>query len=171
MRTKKKRQHGFTFIELILYISLVSIFISTAVLSAWNIIYGRARSSVHQNLNHNLRFATKRIAFEIRNASSINSLTETSISLSMNDPARNPTVINLVAGRVRMGFGSSGVCPTTSPCFLTSNDISITNFIFTDLSDGDSTNIRISITGQTSGSRPEYQRSQTIQTSSELRTD
>lgn len=174
-RPQTKRQiskiKGFTLIELIIYVVIMSSFTMGAVLFAWDISYARVKSSIHQELNHNIRFATKRIAFEIRNTQSINSITSTSISLAMSDSARNPTIIDLSGGRVRIGFGSSGSCPTTSPCSLTSDDVSITNLAFTNLSSGSSININFSISGETSGDRPEYQASQTIEGSGEIRSN
>ncbi len=167
----KKNRNGFTLIELILYIALVAIFVSGAILFAWDIIYGRVKSTVHQEVNQNLRIASKRIAFEIRNASAINSVTPTSISLASTDASRNPTVIDLSSDRVRIGYGGAGNCPTSAPCFLTSNQVSITNLLFTDMSAASSNNIRFSITAESIGQRQEWDVLQTITTSSELRTN
>lgn len=160
---------GFTLIELIIYIALTSIFIVAAILFAWDIIYAGAKSSVQQELNHNLRFAAKRIAYEIRNAESVNSVTATSITLGMSDSARDPTVIDLSSGRIRIGFGSSGSCPISSPCFLTTDDISITTLNFTDLSSGGSENIRFSISAETMSDRSEFKSTQIIEGSGEVR--
>lgn len=171
VKSHKSYISGFTLIELILYTALLATFIIGAVLFAWDIIYSGEKSSVLQELNHNLRFAAKRISFEIRSAQSINSLTSSSISLAMSDSARNPTVIDLSGGRIRIGFGSLGPCPISVPCFLTSNDISITNLTFTNLSSGGSINVNSSIRGETSGNRPEYQASQTIKGSGEVRSN
>src|SRR3989344_8835546 len=82
---------GFTLIELILYIAIVGIFISGAILFAWDIIYGRVRSNAQQQVSQNLRLAGKRMIYEIRNASDVNSISASSLSLALTDPARNPT--------------------------------------------------------------------------------
>jgi len=166
---------GFTFIELILYIALLSIFISGAVLFAWDIIYGRVKSSVQQEVSQNLRLASKRIVYEIRNAQGVNSIGPSLISLAMTDAARNPTVFDVSSGRLRIGYGSSGSCPSTSPCPLTSNDVTVTNLTFTNLSTGggESVNIRFTITLESNNpsGRQEWEKSQTYTTSVELRSN
>src|SRR3989338_7177655 len=162
---------GFTLIELIIYITIVSIFIVGAVNFAWDVIYARAKSSIQQDLNHSLRFAAKRISFEIRSAQSINSVSISSISLVNSDPSRNPTVIDLNSQRIRIGFGSSGSCPISSPCFLSPEGISITSLTFTDLSSGVSENIKFNISAETVSDRSEFNSSQTIEGSGEARGD
>lgn len=166
---------GFTFIELILYIALVSIFIGGAVLFAWDIIYGRVKSGVQQEVTQNLRLASKRIVHEIRNAFGINSVNPSSISLAMDESARNPTVFDVSGGRLRIGFGSSGSCPTTSPCTLTSDEVTVTNLSFTDLSSsgGESVNVQFTITVESNNpsGRQEWEKTQTYTTSVELRSN
>jgi prepilin-type N-terminal cleavage/methylation domain-containing protein len=166
-----KNQQGFTLIELLIYIALLTIFITGAIFFAWDIIFGRVKSSVQQELNQNMRFASQRIAYEIRNASAINLVSATNLSLAQADSARNPTIISLSAGRIMIGWGSSGSCPTTAPCPLTSSDVAITTLTFTNLSSGNAANVRFSITGQSSGNRTEYQGTQTITGSGEIRRD
>lgn len=169
---KYRNTQGFTLVELILYIAISSIFMLASVSFAWDVIYGRVKSYTQQEVNQNMRFTTKRITYEIRNAAGINSVTANSISLSNTDSARNPTVISVSSGRVRIGYGSTGNCPTTSPCFLTSNGVSVTNLSFTNLSQGTTTeNIQFTISMQSTGDRSEFQESQTYVGSAELRSN
>lgn len=167
--------HGFTLIELIIYIALVSIFISGAILFAWDIIYGRVKSGVQREVTQNLRLASKRLVYEIRNASGINSVSTSTISLVMDDSDRNPTVFDVSGGRLRIGYGSSGGCPTTNPCSLTSDEVTVTNLAFTDLSSsgGESVNIQFTITLESNNpsGRQEWEKSQTYTTSVELRSN
>lgn len=166
------RESGFTLIELILYIALVSIFISGAIFFAWDIIYGRVKSQVQQEVSQNLRLAAKRIVYEIRNAGGINSISASTISLANTDPARDPTVFDVSGGRLRIGYGSAGACPVSSPCELTSNEVSVSNLSFSDLSKGtESINIQFSITVESTGERAEWQKSQTYSSSVELRSN
>ena len=166
---------GFTLIELIIYIALVSIFIGGAVLFAWDIIYGRVKSGVQREVSQNLRLASKRIVHEIRNASGVNSVGTSTVSLVMDEAARNPTVFDVASGRLRIGYGSSGACPTTAPCTLTSNEVTVTNLTFTDLSTagGESVNIQFTITidSNNPSGRQEWEKSQTYTTSVELRSN
>ena len=159
---------GFTLVEMILYVAIVSIFMTGLVYFTWDVIYGRVKSFVHQEVNQNTRFASKRILFEIKNASDINTVSTNSISLEMSDSARNPTVIDVSGGRIRIGYGSSGNCPTSNPCDLTSNRVN-SSVSFTDLSSGNSSNIKFVLTVSSTGDRQEYDKSETYETSVELR--
>lgn len=166
---KLRNNKGMTLVELILYIAILSVFIGGAINFSWDVIYGRIKSNTQRTLSQNLRIVSKRMAYEIRNATAISIPNSSTISLVMADSERNPTVFDLSGGRVRIGYGSSGPCPTTSPCFLSSNELTISNLTFTNLSTGTSTNVQVSITGSTTGSSDEYQGTETYRTSVELR--
>lgn len=170
---KLKAEKGFTLIEMILYVAIIAIFVTSLTSFAWDAIYARVKSYTHQEVNQNLRLASKRILLEIRNASGINEpVGPSSLSLAMNDINRNPTVIDVSGGRLRVGWGSSGPCPVSSPCNLTSNLVNITNLTFTDLSVlPDSINIKFSLTVQSTGDRQEYQKTETYESSAELRSN
>lgn len=170
-RLIQKKQYGFTFVELILYMGLVSIFVTAAVIFGWNVILSGAKSNAQQELSQAMRFASERIGLEVRGASSINSLSATSLSLESPDSSRNPTVIDLDSGRIRIGWGVSGLCTAASPCPLTPADITVSSLTFTDLSQGGSQNIQFEFTGEFTGDRSEFQANQTITSSSELRSE
>ena len=158
-----------TLVELILYIALLSLFIGGAISFAWDIIYGRVKSNTQRALSQNLRIASRRISYEIRNSTAFSIPNASTLSLTLADSTRNPTVIDLSGGRVRIGYGSSGPCPVLTPCFLTSNELTISNLMFTNLSSGGSTNVQISIAGELTGPRQEYKLQDSYQTSVELR--
>ena len=170
-RQISNQQRGFTLVELILYIAIVSIFMTAVIMFTSDIIYGRVKSQVHQEVNQNIRLASKRIMFEIRNASAVNTVGGSSISLASTDASRNPTVIDVdvPSGRLRIWYGSSGACPASAPCFLTSNKVTVSPLTFTDLSASGSTNIKFSITVESTGDRQEFQKSETYEASAELR--
>ena len=171
----KKRQAAFTLIELILYMALLSIFIGGAVLFAWDIIYGRVKTSAHQEVSENIRLASQRLIHEIRNAEDINSFSAAAISLAMADTNRNPTVFDISGGRLRIGYGSSGNCPSTSPCNLTSNKVTVSTLSFEDLSTVDdlSKNIRFTITLERNNpnNRKEWEKSETLTTTVEIKSN
>jgi len=170
MKLAIKKHNGFTFVELVIYIGLLSIVVGGAILFAWDIIYAHAKSQTQWEVNQNLRLAAKRILFEIRNASNINSINTTSISLANSDLSRNPTVISFNTSRISIDYGpTSPACPAASPCPLTSNQITVSNLSFTDLSFGNSKNIFFTITISATGTRKEYQLSQTYEGTAELR--
>jgi len=173
MKKQNKLNAAFTLIEMILYIGLVSIFISGAISFAWDIIYSRVKSGVQEEVNQNLRLATKRLAYEIRSAESVNSTSGSVLSLQNNNPVLDPTVFSLDNGKLTIAQGSAGSCPTSSPCSLTSNKVEVTNLLFTDLSSpgGKSANVSYTITIQSNnnGSSQAYQKSQTYTSSYELK--
>lgn len=166
---KKTRHSGFTLIEMILYLAISSIFLTGLVYFTWDIIYGRVKSFTFQEVNYNIRFASKRITYEIKNAKSVNSITGSSISLQMTDASRNPTEIQLTGGRIRIGYGLSSSCPINNPCYLTSDKVTVNDLAFTDLSSGNSSNIKFLLTVESSGDRQEYNNIQTVETAVEVR--
>ena len=172
---KFKTKNGFTLIELILYVALISVFVTGAVYFAWDIIYGRVKSSVQQEVSQNLRLASKRLIQEIRNAEGVSSIGASTISLVMENSARNPTAFDVSNGRLRIGYGASGSCPTTSPCTLTSDQVTVTDLTFTDLSSGGGETINVSFTitleSNNPSGRQEWERSDTFSTSVELRSN
>src|SRR5579864_3811602 len=104
---KKQLQDGFTLIELILYIGIVTIMMSALIPFAWNIIEGGVKSSTKQEIFTQAQYVANRITFEIRNASGINSVSPNQISLSTATPATNPTIISLTAGVINLQQGSA----------------------------------------------------------------
>lgn len=129
-------KNGFSLIELILYVALLAIVVTTMVVFGVNVVLIRSKVRVEQEVIANARLASERINFEIRNASGVNSVGAQSISLANSDATKNPTVISFSAGRITIGWGSGGNCPTTLPCFLTSNKVTVQSLIFADMSSG-----------------------------------
>ena len=175
MKVNSKFLKGFTLVEVILYVAIVAIFITAMVSFAWDAIYGRVKSFTHQEVNQNIRLASKRILFEVRNATGINtpapSASGSTLSLIMADSARNPTVFSVSGERLKVGWGSSGPCPTTAPCNLTSNLVSVTSLTFTNLSQSPSENVKFSITVESTGDRREMQKSETFEGTGEVRSN
>ncbi len=159
---------GFTFIELIIYISIVTMMMTTIIPFAWNIIEGGAKSSTEQEVFSNARYISERIKYEIRNAAGINSVAATSISLIASPSANNPTVIDLSGGNIRIKQGSANAIN------LNSQNASISALNFTNFTSADNKteNIQFTITVNASYAatrRQEYLESTTIQGSAEVR--
>lgn len=169
----KMTNKGITLIELILYVALFMIFITGVVTYGIQVIGIRAKAGVEQEVIANSRVVAERIAFEIRNASAINSVSATSISLANSDSTRNPTVIAKSGGRITIGWGSVGSCPTASPCFLTSSDVNVNNLAFTNMSDANAKSASIkyafAISSVNSSSGQQYSYSQSVVGSAEVR--
>lgn len=114
-----KIQRGFTFIELILYIGIVSIVLTALVGFAWDVIGGSVKSGAQQEVFSQARFVSEKIKYEIRNASGITSVGTTSISLT-NFAPDTTTVIDLSGGKMTINKNGAGAVN------LNSNDTAIT---------------------------------------------
>ncbi|NCQ54699.1 MAG: hypothetical protein COU65_01910 [Candidatus Pacebacteria bacterium CG10_big_fil_rev_8_21_14_0_10_42_12] len=164
-------ESGFTLIELILYIGIFSIFISGAVLFGWNMIYSQVKAQTQREVSQNLRLISEKISYEVRDADGINSITTNSISLSNADPSRNPTTIDTSAGMIRIGAGSTGNCPASNPCPISSSHLA-SQITFQDLSSlPESIFVGYSITVESTGSREEWQKTQSFQGGTEVRSN
>lgn len=170
----KKSKGGFTLIELILYVALVSIFISGAILFAWDIIYGSEKAAIQRQVNQNTRLVARRIAYEIRNASAINAVSASDLCLASADSARNPTHIYLSSEQIVMewGGGSSDCTSMSNSETLTDTELTVDDLTFTDLSSGtDSYNIEYSFSISSTGDRIEFQKTQAYSGSAEVRSN
>lgn len=168
-----KNKKGITLVEIILYVAILG-FISTAFISmSMNMMSLKSKSSSQQEVDSSLQFISQKINYEIRNAKSISGISGVGFTLTFADTNRNPTIFDLNNGNIRMGFGVGVSCPTTNPCILNSNKITISNFTVNNLSSGDSQtqNIHYSITANfiNNSSRPEFDASGTITDSIEIR--
>ncbi len=165
--TFSSHERGFTLIELILYIALITIILSALVPFAWNSVELGVKSATAQEVNANARYITERIKYEIRNATGINSVSATSLSLATSTPGTNPTVIDLSGGniRIKQGVGSAVA--------INSSNTVITLLTFTNYSsvDNKSKHIQFVMTVAASfvAARQEYQDSVVIESSAELR--
>jgi Tfp pilus assembly protein PilE len=126
-RIKRRRLLGFTLIEVILYVSLVTVLMSALIPFSWSVIGSSAKSSSQQDLFSQARFISERIKYEIRNANSINSVTATSIDL--NTATNSSTVIayDSTNKKVTITYGLTG-----TPVTLNANNTRVTGLTFTD---------------------------------------
>jgi len=138
-RVELSSVRGFTLIELIVYVALVAIFITGAILFSWDVIYGREKSFNQQIVQQNARAALLRISYEIRRAQDIQSVSPTQLVL---ESGGSQTTIELVGQTIRFTSGGFG------PYDLTSNQAVITDLLFTDLTslENDAKNIGVNFT-------------------------
>lgn len=167
------RNTGYTFIELILYIGLISIFLGGLVQFYRSIIVLRTRSRVAQEITNNIQLPGKRLVYEIRSASAINSITSTSLCLASSDPSRNPTFLYVSQNRLRIGWGGgSADCTGLSNDYpLTSNLVNVSGFNFQNLSNTVTKNIQYSfiVSYASTNQRKEWTRSEVVSGSAEVR--
>ncbi|OGC51136.1 hypothetical protein A2982_03035 [candidate division WWE3 bacterium RIFCSPLOWO2_01_FULL_39_13] len=139
MTKTNMKKTGFTLIEIMLYTALISIVLGAVVMFALNASRARVRSDTQQDVTDNLRYASAKISYEIRNAQSVGLVSPIEVTLTTNDTARNPTIIRLQGGALYMGYGNTGSCTSSSPCALTGNNVKVSSFSFADETPPDST--------------------------------
>src|SRR3990167_568525 len=170
-----KNQRGFTFIELILYVAIVTIILSAIVPFAWSAIETGVKSAVQQEVNANARYISERIKYEIRNSTDINlpvvGSSGTTLSIVASIPATNPTIIDrdLPTGNITIKQGAG------STVNLNSANTVISSLTFTSYTSGDNKtkHIRFNMTVLASfaATRQEYQDSVVIESSAEVRSN
>jgi len=151
---------GFTLIELILYMTLVSAFVTGAVLFAWDVVYGREKFNQQQIVEQSVKTALARISYEIRRAKNIQSVAKEQLIL---DNGGTTTTIASSSGRVIITSGGFG------PFTLTSNQVLVSDLSFTNMTstNTNSKNIKVSLSvQQISGIQSEQTPAQTTMSQS-----
>lgn len=169
---KQSNSAGFTFIEALLYIGLVTIIMSSIIPYAWNIIEGGAKSAYQEEVVENARYISERIKYEIRNSLGINSGTGGSqIVLCQTTPCPNvPTQTTIALSGTDVTIVDNGVTPAVK---LNSNSVHVTNLAFTNNTSGSTENISFTMTVATSyaGTRKDFIYSTSLRSSAEVRSN
>ena len=168
-----KTERGFTFIELILYVSIVTIILSAIVPFAWSAVETGVKSAVQQEVNANARYVSERIKYEIRNANSITSIFNTSCSdnrIELNTTTNAITVIDIAGGKIRIRYGAAG-----TPVNLNSDNTNVNCLTFTNYTSGDNKTKHIqfviTVAASFAAARQEYQDSVVVESSNEVRSN
>jgi len=130
-----KKQAGFTLIEILIYIAIISGVVVTFVVFSLSISNSRNKTYVIQEVQANTRVAFELISKYLHAADDINigaSIFDSDpgvLSLAMDDAGKNPTIISLNAddGQLQIKEGSA------DEVNVTSNEVKITNLVFRDL--------------------------------------
>lgn len=168
---------GYTLIEMIIYIAIVTGVLVMASSFAWNIINNKSKSQAVREVQENGRFIMEKLTQGIRAAYNVTTVTNTSLTLSMKDANLNPIVtevfyLDLVNNSLKFTQSNLTYCTPAVPCVLNSNQVKITNLKFTNLSSGNKTqNIKINLTIEhiNPDQRPEWQASTNLESTVELR--
>ena len=140
---------GATYIELLLYIAVLSVFISGTII--YTLISQRQRlyANAIQEVNYNINLLSSRIDYEVSNASSftLNSPNELTLNFDLSeDSYKDPMIIRLDNGILKLGYGNSGSCTTSSLCNLSTNLVNVNSINFEDLTiSGGSPTIRYTL--------------------------
>lgn len=109
-------KNGFTLIELVIYIGLISVFITGMIYFALDIVLGREKVFQKHVVNQSARIALAKITYEIHRAKNIQSITSNEIVL---DNGGSATTITLLNGVVQITSAGQG------PYHLTSNQVRV----------------------------------------------
>jgi len=159
---------GFTLIELILYVALVSMMLSTLIPFALNVIEGGVKVGVEQEVYSQARYLSERFKKEIRDASAVTTCNGTTLVLANTDSTRNPTTFSFASDTITITSGTS----IPSATRLHSIDTSVNPFNCQNFSGAGTNNVQVTFTmsdNYTSTTRQEYNESLNIQFSAETR--
>jgi len=137
---------GFTLIEFIIYIAIIGGMLTLITGFLWNIVFGNIKEAAFQEVQQNARFALTKITQEIKKAKGINSPLHgesptNSLSLIMADSNLDPTIFEVIDGKLRIRQGSA------QPNELISDQVIVSSLQFTNLSYEDTPGtIRIELT-------------------------
>lgn len=146
--SNKPVHKGFTLVELIVYLGLVTVILVSVTTFAWNVVNGKMKSQSVQEVGQNGRFSLERITQDVHGARGLNVAQSTfgvnpsRLSLQMRGGAANPTVFDLDSATNRLRI-TQGV---QAPQFLTSDEVRVTEFIVENRSVGRSENIEVHLT-------------------------
>ncbi|MEK7534017.1 MAG: GIY-YIG nuclease family protein [Patescibacteria group bacterium] len=169
---------GFTFIELILYISIVTIMLTAIIPFAWAVIGSGSKSATEQEVYSQARYVSERLKYEIRNAAGIDTANSNFDVNLANNPAQklrlteqspvntydiNVTSLGIVQGKPGNDSASD----------LNSTDTKVTDLTFTNYTSSDNktkhVGFTLTITSNYSGSRQEFKETITLRSSAEAR--
>lgn len=138
-------RRAFTLVEIIIYLAIVGMIAVSLVLFSISVSSSRGKAKVVSEVQANARFALDTIRQKMRSASGINfgaglpGSTSNTLTLITLDPL--PTIFDLdTNNRLRMKVSSNPIE------FLTSDEISVTDLRFTNLTDGAREHVRMFMT-------------------------
>lgn len=129
-----KRNTGFTLIELLLYLSLAMVMVLVLGGIGMNVLSVRTQSEVTEKVGYNAQFITEKVRLSIENATSIilpeRNTTSSRLILEMADTTKNPTIVDVVDGKIRIQEG------VQQPYTLSGAGVSVANIEFTNVTAG-----------------------------------
>ena len=150
MEGKSKQQaneKGFTLMEILVYIGIFTIVMTYIIGFSLEIVRNRIKNEAMQAVEENARFALGRMVQELKEASSVNTGASVFgvhpgvLTLVMPQAWKNPTVYDVVGGKLRLTYG------TNDPVFVTSENLNVKKLKFYNYSvPGYPQNIKIDLT-------------------------
>lgn len=171
MKNNSQLQRGFTFVEAIIYVAIVTVMLTALIPFIWNIVEGGSKSGVQQEVSSNARYISERIKYEVRNSFGINNVTNTQVVLceTSGNCNLNQTTITFSGNNVQIN--DKGAAPVN----LNSDDVIISGASFTDNSSGDGKTKNVSfgftVSQASNTMRQDFKSSITLQGSAEVRSN
>lgn len=173
MQSLKENQSGFTLVELVIYIVVIS---TSAVLLTYlsiDLVTGAQKARVNQEVQQNARFAMQRIVQELRHANTVNTGSSTFgsspgvLSLGVDTVGNDPTVFDVASEVLQITQGANGPYP------LTTDKVRVTNLVFDNRSTPKTSNIKVTLTIEhvNPSNQETYNASQTLSTTVVVRED
>ncbi len=162
-------EKGFTFVEILVYMGVLTMMLIGIGGTARNIIVGGERASVVEEVSANSRFALNRITEAVREAESINSpsIGESSSTLSLKvvDPEKDPTIFTVSDESLTIRRGGEEAVD------ITSREIKVSDLEFINISYPDTPGtvfVRFTLSYDTSSLMQEYEAEKSFQTTVNL---
>jgi type II secretory pathway pseudopilin PulG len=138
-----KNNRGSTLVELLIYIAIVAVVVSSLLYFGVSIFSYRNKSFAEQEVQANVRVALREISRLVRSASSTDDIIDPGqLSLRMSDITKDPTVISTTIDQILQVQEKAQLART-----ITSKNVKVTKLKFTNLSGkSDIANIKIEMT-------------------------
>jgi len=143
MRALLKNSKGFTLIETLVYIFISSILLVVITSLGFNLLTNKQNVVAQSEITENINFVFAKIIAAVRDAQAVilPQTTGSELSLTMQNPAINPTRFYLMDNRLYLSQGTGGGSA------LTTDDVEVSNLSFTKMINGtDVVSIKIAIT-------------------------
>lgn len=137
MMTKTNNQNGFTLIEAILYIGLLSILISGTLLTAYRVMEGSTDISGKFIAQEEANFLLRKIDWALTGISSINVPSPQTLIVNKVNFSENPITFDLDSGNLRITRDGG------TATILNSENILVSDLVFTHINIGTSEAVKI----------------------------
>ena len=141
---------GYTLVETLVVIGLFTVISFFSVQFFLGTLTGRAKAAAHIEIQEQARAAAHWITYELRRSRgfeltsdfgvNLASVTGSTLDLDTAVVGHDPTTFDIAAGILRLTYGA------VSPMDITSDDVQVTNLVFTDLSSSNGKSLQAQFT-------------------------
>jgi len=153
----RANQRGFTLIELVIYMGLMSIVVGLFAAILVTIVRIQTQQTSSRQVASELNFIMNTITRDVRNSQAL-SVTSSTLTITTNEASTTPTIITLADGAVAKKEG------TNATSTLSTNRVVADALAFTELSSGTAKAVQIVLTLSFNTSNPTQVFTQTLQT-------